>query len=225
MDILLPLHKEWSDKILSGEKPFEFRNINFKNLNCGDKIFIYETGYNGIKKVVGEATVKQILDLKSMNSRLACIPFLLYFVKNIKEFESEEERNMLINNIQYMYDNDIEGYRKEIMIKHLYLREELIALKKDPNTCFITFSNKKEDIEDFEIKRNLRFKSQLLCEKCDAWLDSIGYFYNNKDWKYAIQLIDHVKYDIPMDISEFKNVNSIAITTVPQGFCYVCNTK
>lgn len=55
--ILLSINPEYVDKILSGEKIYEFRKVRCKKEI--DKIFIYST--SPIMKVVGEAVVDDIL--------------------------------------------------------------------------------------------------------------------------------------------------------------------
>ena len=41
--LLVSIHKEWLDKIISGEKKFEFRENNFINVNPGDKFLLIES--------------------------------------------------------------------------------------------------------------------------------------------------------------------------------------
>lgn len=55
--ILLSIHPEYVEKILSGEKIYEFRKVLCKE-NV-DKIVIYST--SPVSKVIGEATVEKIL--------------------------------------------------------------------------------------------------------------------------------------------------------------------
>ena len=88
MDIMMSIHKEWVDKILSGKKPFEFRKKLPKNFSAGDKIYIYETSkQNGLQKVIGECKVKHILNFANDKGKLPCFgcyPLIKYFMKHIK---------------------------------------------------------------------------------------------------------------------------------------------
>lgn len=64
MNVIYPIHKVWADKILSGDKPFEFRTKLPRKLTLGSKIFIYETkNNNGAGAVVGECVVNDIWKL------------------------------------------------------------------------------------------------------------------------------------------------------------------
>src|SRR5690554_4043933 len=55
--ILLSIHPEYVDKILSGEKKYEFRRIRTKR--NPDKIIIYSTA--PISKVIGEAEIEDVI--------------------------------------------------------------------------------------------------------------------------------------------------------------------
>jgi predicted transcriptional regulator len=55
--ILLSIHPEFVDKIMTGEKKFEFRRVKTKREP--DKIIIYST--SPICKVIGEAEVEEII--------------------------------------------------------------------------------------------------------------------------------------------------------------------
>lgn len=57
IEIILPIRKEFSDKIFSGEKKFEFR----KNvpINPVSKIYVYES--RGAGAIVGEFTVDSVI--------------------------------------------------------------------------------------------------------------------------------------------------------------------
>ncbi len=59
MKVLLSIKPEFADKILSGEKQYEFRKIIFKNPNI-KTIVIYATMPVG--KVIGEFTIDEILN-------------------------------------------------------------------------------------------------------------------------------------------------------------------
>ena len=61
-NILMPIRKPWTDMILSGEKPFEFRNRLGRFWGVGSRIYIYESkAQGGAGMVVGEAVIAGIV--------------------------------------------------------------------------------------------------------------------------------------------------------------------
>jgi len=64
MHVLLSIHPEHAEKILSGEKKFEFRKNIFKN-NAVKKVLIYATMPVG--KVIGDFEIASIIDDKPSN--------------------------------------------------------------------------------------------------------------------------------------------------------------
>ena len=85
--MMFPIHKKWVDRIFNGRKKFEFRNKLPKHLAPGMKIYFYETlgkmkqgiipvsennpmprywcSYEGQGKVIGEAIVGKMYNLKN----------------------------------------------------------------------------------------------------------------------------------------------------------------
>ena len=61
MRVLLSIKPEYAEKILSGEKRYEFRRALFKNPEI-KKVVIYAT--SPIKKVIGEFDIECILTLE-----------------------------------------------------------------------------------------------------------------------------------------------------------------
>jgi len=61
MQVLLSIHPEHAEKILSGEKKFEFRKSIFKN-EAVNRILIYATMPVG--KVIGDFEIESIIDDK-----------------------------------------------------------------------------------------------------------------------------------------------------------------
>jgi predicted transcriptional regulator len=64
MHVLLSIHPEHAEKILSGEKKFEFRKNIFKNSSV-KKVLIYAT--MPIGKVIGDFEIASIIDDKPNN--------------------------------------------------------------------------------------------------------------------------------------------------------------
>lgn len=56
--VIIPVKKKYVDKILSGEKYWEFRRVPLKRINVGDVVYIYEA--EGRKAVVAVARIDTI---------------------------------------------------------------------------------------------------------------------------------------------------------------------
>jgi predicted transcriptional regulator len=68
MNILISIHKKYTNQILNGSKTFEFRKKILKNMKAGDTLYIYETvNGGGSGKVVGETRIKKILETNKDN--------------------------------------------------------------------------------------------------------------------------------------------------------------
>lgn len=61
MKVLLSIKPEYAEKILLGQKKYEFRRTLFKSTTV-TKVIIYAT--NPIQKVIGEFEIEQVLSLK-----------------------------------------------------------------------------------------------------------------------------------------------------------------
>lgn len=84
MKILLSIKPQFVEKIISGEKKYEFRKTEFKRKNI-DTIIVYSSGQ--VKKIVGEIkfkkvlcdTPKEIWNLTHLHSGLSFDSFMAYF--------------------------------------------------------------------------------------------------------------------------------------------------
>ena len=90
MDIVISIYNHWSQMILSGEKPIEFRTKLPNDFKSGDKIYIYETArYGGARAIVGECVVDYIIPVLSSikNNKwpiYGAYPFIDYYFEHIK---------------------------------------------------------------------------------------------------------------------------------------------
>ena len=123
MKVLLSIKPEFVEKILSGEKKFEYRRCIFKNKSV-DTIIIYST--KPVGKIVGEIKIDEILDfdidtlweLTKHNSGLKYDYFKSYF--------HDKEEGYAIK------FKDVTEYAKPILLTDL--RENL---KAPQSFCYI----------------------------------------------------------------------------------------
>lgn len=60
MNVLLSIKPKYVEKILNGEKKFEFRKIVFKDGKKIEKVYIYST--SPVKKIVAYFTIEKIIE-------------------------------------------------------------------------------------------------------------------------------------------------------------------
>ena len=58
MNVLLSIKPRFAEKILSGEKQYEFRKTRFKQANTGDQVFLYAT--SPVQRIVGKFKIGNI---------------------------------------------------------------------------------------------------------------------------------------------------------------------
>lgn len=64
MDIMISINPPYTDMILNGYKPVEYRKKILKNIKQFDRLYIYETkSHKGQGKIVGEALIYDIYKL------------------------------------------------------------------------------------------------------------------------------------------------------------------
>lgn len=126
MNIIYPIYKCFNDQIFSGKKPFEFRTKLPKELTTGTKVYIYEPVKNGgSKMVVGEFTVGEIFDC---NYFLGCIPFMVYFCRNILKNEDYARK------FERAFAIDLPEHKKGTAM-NFALDEEAVAYMEKYHTC------------------------------------------------------------------------------------------
>lgn len=59
MNVLLSIKPNYVEKIISGEKTYEFRKSTFKNVDNIDRIYIYST--SPVKKIIGSFKIGDIV--------------------------------------------------------------------------------------------------------------------------------------------------------------------
>ena len=211
MNILLPIHKKYSDLIFSGKKPFEFRNTRMK-LSHGDRAYVYETKNGGCGMVVGHFTIDNMDSIPY--HRVATYWGLPHYVER---YGSDEDRVAVDRAMKIRVD----GYDDCIVLDDIYDDDCLEYMEKhgEPMSGFLKWS----DTDATKYRMENQQKRATLFSGCDEWLAEMGY-YNQGDestWKWYIAIIEPVKYDTPLSLDNFMLMNGKPIRKAPQSFCYV----
>ena len=213
MNVIFSIHKDFTEKIFNKEKIFEFRNTIPQSTPLGGKIFFYETSKNGgSKKVVGEATIRDIIDLRpnGQTPMYGCWNFIDYYVEHI------EKDLISAKCFTEMKQYNPENYKFGSLITFALSPKYTKTIKQGEYPhydCSAKEDNKKVDL------------ANLYMNKCDDWLRNMGY-YNDDDrsfWRYAIELDDIKKYSTPFEITDFYKKNGERIQKAPQGWMYTLN--
>lgn len=217
MDILVSIQKFYTDLIFHGEKPLEFRNRVGKDLCEGSKIYFYESKGTGAGKVVGKATISKIIDMADNKPKLGTYFLLPYYVKiyGTDEEKRTVEKAMKVNLTKY--DNSL-------VLNYLFNDEALDYMLKTNSPPSSSWRDKYSSTPDgIRLMNDWNQKENDLTSKCDMWGSMIE-FYDRDDesfWHYAMELSDIVKYDEPMNISDFTGRNGKPLMKAPQSWCYV----
>lgn len=224
MDILMSLHKVWADMIFDGKKPIEFRTRLPKNFSIGDKIYIYETAKRGgSRKVVGFATVKDIIEVLSKDGRwpmFGAYPFIDFYFENIK---GDKEKAEHYRKLKEEFDKYTQ-YKYGFILGYAFSELELSCLRE--TGCFVDTWK----IFDMNIVRkviNDNTTSENYIRECDDWLKKIGYYNDCEEsyYKYGIVLTNITKFDTPISINDINDKNGDPIKTAPQSWMYVSGLK
>jgi predicted transcriptional regulator len=227
---IFSIHKDYIEKILDKTKPFEFRSVLLKDLEPGSTIYLYETSKNGgCKKIVGEVKVSDIQKL-SVNQFLynkkvcyGCWDFIDWYARNILKDNQMAEKYTEAKKEEYLLPDYKLGY-----ILHFALSEKDMEYIKDNHIplSLLDYEVFSEivSIEERNALLDNRTKSMDIIEKCNKWLDSMG-FYNkdsgeNTSWKYAIELKNPIRYKTPLDLEDFISYEEKIISKAPQSFLY-----
>lgn len=219
--IILPLHANWCNMILNGEKPFEFRTKLPKDFEPGTTIYLYETKYRGIGGyVMGECKVKKIINLcneKGQFPTLGCYNFIDYFLENVKHDPETAER---YRKVKEEFKDKFTNYKYGFIIQYAMSDENLASIRETgmPIDTWKIFDMPlvRKILDDIE-------KSNQLMKECDNWLTAIG-LYNDMDesyYRYGIELKDIIRYSKAKPIYDFTNLQGIPLTKAPQSFQYV----
>lgn len=212
MNVIYSIHRRYSEKIFSGEKDIEFRNIIGKDIYIGDMIYFYETkNKGGASMVIGSAKIKDIITIPY--HKVGTYFLLPYYVE---KYGTEEDKKT----VKHAMEIKLDHYDESIVLNYLYDEKSLnyMSLNNDvPNVLKTMFRG--YSIDQYNA---LCDRADQLCKSCDNWASRIGYYNEDKTsyWKYAIVLENPVKFKTGKPICYFKNRNGETIKKAPQGWCY-----
>lgn len=227
MNILFPIRKKFSDLIFSGLKDLEFRKTKVK-VEPGELCFIYETkGGNpgGCGKVVGffECGGVEEIPYHKVGTYAMLQHFLDRAMKEPDVFKNlidtrqyEPFYDVIARALSIRFESTDESY-----VLHLICDEKAIKIMEDTGRPLDTM-DLYDLMKDWKRYENCRQLSSRLCDKCDEWLRSIGY-YNDDDksyWSHSIS-IKNPKLIEPIDINELSLYNGQRLKAAPQSFCYI----
>lgn len=216
MDILLSIRNPYTDLIFDGTKMLEFRNVIGKDVNIGDKIYIYETkSGNGSGSVIGNVEIEDII--KIPRYKIGTYFLLPYFVD---KFGTKEEKETVKKATSFK----LSKYDMSVVLGYLFDDEALDYMIRNDSVpdIFLNSKLKRYSKENTVSYLENRQKANDLVERCDEWATRIG-FYNDFDesnWKYAIKLKNPEKYKDKVEISKFLDKNKKYIKRAPQSWCY-----
>lgn len=211
LDIILPIHKNFVYLLETNEKKFEFRNKLGKNVKCGTKVYVYETGkQNGRKQIVGEFVISKIYDLSDVKFGYYWIIdwYCEYILKDIE----------LSTKFKIAKDLPKSHYKLGSWL-NFALSEKCIQYIKDTNE-WPKFSL---IIEETELIK----KAEEIILDVDKYLTKIGYYnsYDESFFSYALEFKNYKKYETPIPITKYLNKNKELIKTAPQNFHYTLGVK
>ena len=218
MNAVFAIRKPWSDYILSGDKPYEFRGEKASHLNVGDTIFIYESkNNNGCGMIVGEVTIEEIVTVTASRHGPD-----KYF---IREFALHEGNQKVLEAIKKIGDFTLSNYAPSTIFEFMFCDEildDVIKKNKFPEEIFNPFylyqhPNVLQQLED--AKRFLR--------ACSNWLNCLG-FYNSYGLTYyetVYKLKNPVRYETPIEITAFTKKDFKNFTRAPQSWAYTSSTS
>ena len=213
MNCIFSIKKQYSDLIFNKTKPIEFRNVCPK-LEENDKVFIYETKNGGCGKVVGYFLVDEIKKIPF--SKVGTYLFMDIYA-NL--FCDDETKNM-VNKAKQI---DLEDCYNDFVLSYLFMDKYLDKMLKTHKPISINFYAFNSN--DWKNYSELEKKTRKFLDDCDNWLYKIGFYnsYDYSDWKYQINIKDAIKFENPMDITQFQLKNGKFLNKAPQSFCYTLN--
>ena len=205
--ILMPLWSCWTQKILDGSKPFEFRTRLPRDFSAGDSVYLYESGKNGGRKaVVGQFEVEEIIKLANDEGAypfFGCYHFIDWYLRNVEGNEQAADR--FVECKKYNLPDHKWGC--------------LLPFAMDPEAMAHIANGKWPP--PMSTKRD--FATQLMLERCDSWLGDIGFYRDNDEsyWAYAIKVKNPTAYDMPLPLSAFvRPETGEPILCAPQSWMY-----
>lgn len=227
MAIMYPIYNIWNSRIFEGDvlclqngvgqkckytrykKDFEFRTKLPKDLKTGDKVYIYEPKkHGGSGKVVGEFTVGQILPC---DYPFGAFPFIVHFCRNVLKNEDYAEK------FERAVQTELPGYKKGYILKYALDDESVnwIEMYREPPDI-VSYLYDKSRTANLD-------ESERVWKWTDEYLRLCGFFneYGESNYKYALEILNPVRYDVPKNLSDFTKMNGEVVEKAPQSFVYV----
>ena len=220
MDIIVSLHKNWSQQILEGQKTIEFRSRLPKEIKSGTTMYFYESSKNGgARKVVGQCEVDYIISVVSPTGGwplYGAFPFIDYY---FREIEKDTITANHFREIIEEFDNKKYPYRYGYSLCYAFSPIELNSLKNTGKLIDLTANIDYKLINQLSKEKE---KSETYIQKCDQWLTEIGFYDDGGEskYKYGIVLKNIEKYDEPLPLESFLDKRGNVIMKAPQSWMY-----
>lgn len=225
MDIIISIYNHWSNMILDGRKPLEFRSKIPSNISVGDTIYIYETTkYKGAGAIVGKCKIKDIINVLRDDGKwptFGCYPFIDFYCEHIRKDSISAK---IYRDVKQEFLYNFENYKHGYIIDFAFCNDELEHIRKHGKPIELMTIPNFEYVQQI-LKENE--KSHTIMKECDEWLTEIG-FYNEcceSYYKYAFVLDEIEKFDVPIPISNFVDKNNNPINRAPQSWMYTLGEK
>lgn len=193
-DILMPIRRPWPDMILSGRKPFEFRNRVGRYWLPGSRSYIYESkGNGGSGMVVGDAVIENIQHIPS--GIIGPPRFLLrYWVEHISKDDGK-----WLPLLDELGGYELPHYKRGTILRYLG-RPDLLRKAMASGKWVRMDKEGDNPISD-----------------CEEWLREIGLINDFGEYCYshALKLKDTQRYEQAKPLSDF------GMARAPQNWAYV----
>ncbi len=210
MNAIFSIDKNYSDLIFTGEKDIEFRKIKTR-LKSGDKVYVYETKKNGCGKVVGYFIIDRVWEVPKV--KIATYNFIYHYAS---KFSNKETLDM----VKKALSIELKEYNNCLVLNYLFDDEALNFMLSngrpyDSNELLLRHISKMTELSKIN---DIRWK---FLDDVDGYLYKMGAYDGDEfNYNYAYFIKDFYKFDIPVDISFFKNLEGKEILKAPQSFCY-----
>lgn len=229
MAIMYPVYKIFNQKIFGEDiiylqhqeikkcmnkryrKQYEFRTRLPKNLNTGDKVYIYEPKkHGGSGKIVGEFTVGNIV---KCDAPYGAFHFIVHFCRHVLKNEDYAKK------FEEAVQTELPNYKKGYILKYALDEDSMSHIKKTgtlPDIVDYLYDKKRCDNLD---------ESERVWKWTDEYLRRCGFYdeFGHSDYNYAIEILNPVGYAYPKDLTEFKKLDGSVVENAPQSYVYVQN--
>lgn len=210
MNAIFSIDKNYSDLIFTGEKDIEFRKIKTR-LKSGDKVYVYETKKNGCGKIVGYFIIDRVWEVPKV--KVATYNFIYHYASKFSDKETLEM-------VKKALSIELKEYNNCLVLNYLFDDEALNFMlcngrPYDSDELLLRHMSKMTELSKIN---DIRWK---FLDDVDGYLYKMGAYDGDEfNYNFAYFIKDFCKFDIPLDISEFNNLEGKEIFKAPQSFCY-----